>query len=159
ARRGHVADQRGRGDDRGTGEITPAAETHAVLPVAVERRDRAPPRREGGGPPAEARTAPPLPDLTADPPEGVGDRLTAQARRGLFDLTADAAGARKDPELAIDFLRAGVARGAQHERGLQGVVVAAVGTRSDHRLVEGDPLARDLFGGKRVAGAERLRDH
>src|SRR5262245_7648241 len=44
--RRHVADQRRCGDDRGTGEITFAAESHAVLPVAVERRNRALPFRE-----------------------------------------------------------------------------------------------------------------
>src|SRR6266852_2394073 len=41
ARRRHVTNQRRRGDDDGAGEIAFAAEPHAVLPVAVERRDRA----------------------------------------------------------------------------------------------------------------------
>ena len=36
ARRRHVADERGRGDDGGAGEIAFAAEPHPVLPVAVE---------------------------------------------------------------------------------------------------------------------------
>src|SRR5437764_2793468 len=37
ARRRHVADERRRGDDGGTGKIAFTAETHAILPVAVER--------------------------------------------------------------------------------------------------------------------------
>src|SRR5919204_6392016 len=41
ARRGHVADERGGGDDRGAGEKSFAPQPHAVLPVAIERRDGA----------------------------------------------------------------------------------------------------------------------
>ena len=44
-RRRHVAEQRRGGDDGGAGEVAFAAESHAVLPVAVERRDRALARR------------------------------------------------------------------------------------------------------------------
>ena len=46
-----------------------------------------------------------------------------------------------------------------HERGLQQIVVTAVGARADQRLVELDPFARDLVGRIRVARAERLGDH
>src|SRR5262252_704252 len=40
-RRRHVTDDRGRGDDRGAREVAFAADAHAILPVAIERRDRA----------------------------------------------------------------------------------------------------------------------
>src|SRR5213083_1719199 len=41
ARRRHVAEQRGRSDDRRAREVAEAADPHAVGPVAVERGDRA----------------------------------------------------------------------------------------------------------------------
>src|SRR5215471_14379400 len=141
-RRGHVPDERGGRHDRGTREVAFAAESHAVLPVAVERRDGALPGRERVGPLAEAGAAPRLADVAADRAEDLRNRLAAQPRVGLLDLAADAARSREDLELAIDLLRARRARRAQDERRLQQIVVAAVGARSDHRLVEGDPLAR-----------------
>ena len=56
--RGHVAEQRRRGDDGRAGEVAFAAEAHAVLPVAVERRDRAlrPSRARPGPGRSTART-------------------------------------------------------------------------------------------------------
>ena len=66
-RRRHVADQRRGGDDGGAGEVAFAAESHAVLPVAVERRDRALARRQRVGALAEARAAPRLADLRRRP--------------------------------------------------------------------------------------------
>src|SRR4051812_9466407 len=66
ARRRHIPDQRRRGDHDRTGEVALAAEAHAVLPVAVERRDRALPLFERVGPLAETGAAPRLPDLSAD---------------------------------------------------------------------------------------------
>ena len=108
---------------------------------------------------AEARPAPRLPDPAADRAEDLGDRFAAEPRIGPLDLAPDAAGSRKDRELAFDPRRAERPRGAQHERGLQQIVVAAVGAGANHRLVEREALARDLVGRKRVARAERLGDH
>ena len=101
-------------------------------------------------------------DWRISPPtraEDLGDRLAVEARVGLLDLPADAARAREDRERARDLAEAELARGVQHERGREQVVVAAVGAGADHGLVEGQPLARDLLGGERVAGRERLGDH
>src|SRR4029079_7425397 len=140
----------------GAGEVACSAEPHAVVPVAVERVPGALTLCRRASPLAEAWAAPRLPDLPAHRTEHLGDRLAAQPRVGLLDLAAGAPRSRKDPDLAIDLLHALPARRAQHQRRLQQIVVAAVGARSDHRLVEGDPLARDLLGGKRVARAGTL---
>src|SRR5262245_27587010 len=37
----HVSDERGGRDDRGAGEVALAPKPHTILPVPVERRDRA----------------------------------------------------------------------------------------------------------------------
>src|SRR5258708_28160221 len=58
ARRGHVAEQGRRGDDGPAREIALAALAHAVLPVAIERRDRALALLESVIALAEARSAP-----------------------------------------------------------------------------------------------------
>src|SRR5688500_15754585 len=58
AGRSHVAEECGRGDDGGAGEVALAAESHAVLPVAIECRDRALSRRERVFALAEAGSAP-----------------------------------------------------------------------------------------------------
>src|SRR5476649_199194 len=71
ARRRHVADERRRGDDHRAREIALAAEAHAVLPVAIERGDRALPLLEGVRTLTEARAAPRLADLAADGAEHV----------------------------------------------------------------------------------------
>src|SRR3954469_21686348 len=72
-RRRHVTDQRRGGDDDRTGEVAFAAEAHAILPVAVERGNGALPFFERIWSLAEARSAPRLPDLTADRSEHVGN--------------------------------------------------------------------------------------
>src|SRR5258708_26422851 len=64
ARRRHVADERRRGDDGGAGKIAFAAETHAILPVAVERRDCALPLDQRVRTLARAPTPPRLAHLT-----------------------------------------------------------------------------------------------
>src|SRR5438067_9763577 len=156
--RRHVAEERGGGDDRGAGEVAFAAEAHAVLPVAVERGDRALAGMERVGPLAEAGAAPRLPDLAADRSEHVGDRFAVEAGVRALDLPRHAARARKDHELFRGLRRAFPARLADDERRRQQIVVAAVGARSDQRLVEREVLARNLFRGKRVARAERLCD-
>src|SRR5579864_1879870 len=45
------------------------------------------------------------------------------------------------------------------QRGGKQIVITAVGTRADHRLVEGDALAGNFYRRKRVPGTEWLRDH
>src|SRR5207237_7900273 len=156
ARRRHVADDRRGRHDGGAGEITFAAKAHAVLPVAIERGDRALAGVERVGPLAEAGAAPRLPDLAAHRPKDIGDRFAVEARIGPLDLLRYAAGSGKDHEFLRGLRGALLPRGTDDERGGEQIVVAAVGARSDHRLVEGEALARDVLGGKRVAGAERL---
>src|SRR5581483_1697165 len=80
AQRRHVPGQRRRGDDRRTREVAVAAETHAVLPVAIERRDRALPFLQRIRPLTEARAAPRPPDLAADRAEHVRDRSAVEPR-------------------------------------------------------------------------------
>src|SRR4030095_10072278 len=94
-----VADERRGGDDGGTGEIAFAAEPHAILPVAVERRDRALTLHERVRTLSEAGTAPRLANRAAARTKDVGDRLAIETRIGPLDLTADAARAREDHEL------------------------------------------------------------
>src|SRR5438046_9460019 len=65
--RRHVADERRRRDDGGTGEVALAAEPHAVLPVAIERRDRALPRVQRIGTLAQAGSPRGLTDVAAHP--------------------------------------------------------------------------------------------
>src|SRR5262249_62071886 len=96
ARGRHVTDEGGGRDAGGARKVAFAAEAHAVLPVAVERRDGALARRQRVGPLSEARAAPRLPDVTADRAEHVRDRLPAQARVGLPALAADPARAGAD---------------------------------------------------------------
>ena len=158
-RRRHVAGERRGGNHRRRCEITFAADAHAVLPVAIERGDRALTLRERIGPLAEAGTAPRLANLTADRPEHAGNRFALETRIGPFDPMCDAARTGKHderPGSPADSRPPGM---EDHERRLQQVVVAAVGAGADHRLVEGDALPRHLFGRKRVAGAEGLGDH
>src|SRR5262245_15209380 len=57
-RRSHVSNERRRCDDGRTREVPFAADAHAVLPVAIERRDRALARIERVLALAEARSAP-----------------------------------------------------------------------------------------------------
>src|SRR5439155_18601551 len=144
ARRTHVAEHRGRRDDRGAREIAEAADAHAVRPVAVERRDRGLPLRERVGALAEAGPAPRFADLAADRAEHVGDRLAAEARVGPFDVLLHAARAGEDDELVRRALRALVPRAAQDKCGLDEIAVCAVGARSGERPVERDGAARAL---------------
>src|SRR5262249_20675991 len=132
---------------------------HAILPVAIERGDRALTGCERVFALTEARSAPRLSNRRAGGSEDLGDGLAVEPLIRPLDLTPDAAGSRKDFELALRGAGAVRAGRADHERGLQQVVVAAVGARSDQRLVEGQTLARDFLGWKRVARTERLGDH
>src|SRR5258706_151386 len=83
-------------------------------------------------------------------------RLTAPALHGP---APDPAGSRKDRDRGGRAPGGVTARRPDDERRRQQVVVAAVGARSDHRLVEREALARDVLGRERVAWAERLRNH
>src|SRR6185295_5757563 len=114
-----------------------AAEPHAVLPVAIERRDRSLALHERVRSLSEARPAPRLANRAAHRSKDVGNRLTVEARVGPLDLTSDAARARKDHELLRRVIRAALLRRADDERRREQVVVAAVGAGPDHRLVEG----------------------
>src|SRR5438445_11705276 len=58
ARRRHISDERGGRDDRRARKIAFAAQTHPVLPVSIERRDRALAFSECVGSLTEAGTAP-----------------------------------------------------------------------------------------------------
>src|SRR5438093_8426079 len=99
ARRRHVAEQRGRSDDRGACEIAEATNAHTVGPVSIERGDRAFALPERVGPLTEAGSAPRLADLRARSAEDVGDRLAAEPRIGLLDIALDPARAGKHDEL------------------------------------------------------------
>ena len=159
-RRRHEAEQRGGRDDGGAREVALAAETHAVLPVAIERRDRAlaassarpaPARSTGRTTTAESRRRPSGTPRAIDSPPSRG------SGRSICRPTPPDPG--KIANSRSTLRSAARARAAQHERRLQQIVVAAVGAGSDHRLVERDALARDLVGRKRIARAERLGDH
>src|SRR4051812_4521354 len=140
----HVADERRGGDDDRAGEKAFAAEAHAVLPVAVERRNRALPLFERIRPLSKTGTAPRLSDLPTDRAEHFRNRFSAQAGIGAFDLETDAAGPGEHDELSGGLRGSLCARGANDERRREQVVVAAVRARADHRLVERQALARDL---------------
>ena len=91
ARRRHVADERGCRHDRGAGEVAFAAQSHPVLPIAIERGDRALAARQRVRALAETRPAPRLADLAAHRPEHRRNRFAAEPRVGHFDLPAHAA--------------------------------------------------------------------
>src|SRR2546427_1754357 len=150
ARRRHVANERRSGDDGGAGKVAFAADAHAVLPVAIERRDGALPFAKRVRSLAETRPAPRLANLAADRSKHLRDRLAAETRIGALDLSSDTARPGKDDELLGNMRRAPFARRADHQRRREQIVVAAVGARSDQRLVERDALARHLFRRKRV---------
>src|SRR4051812_39383914 len=65
-RRRHVADERRCGDDSGAREVAFTAESHPVLPVAIERRDGALAAGQRVRALAEAGAAPRLANLAAD---------------------------------------------------------------------------------------------
>src|ERR1051325_5719848 len=90
-RRRHVAGDRGRRDHRRTGEVAFPADTHSILPVAIERRDGALPFLERVRSLTETRSTPRLADLTADRSKHLGDRFAVEPRVGPLDLTRDAA--------------------------------------------------------------------
>src|ERR1700741_185921 len=75
--RRHEAEKRGSRDDRGAREGAFPAVSHAILPVPVERRDRALPGGERVRPLPEARPTPRLADLAADRSEHFRDRFAA----------------------------------------------------------------------------------
>src|SRR5437899_1263763 len=131
ARRRHVADQRRRGDDGGAGEIAFAAHAHAILPIAVERRDRALAFVERIRSLAEARPAPRLPNLAADRSEHRRDRLAAEPRVRLLDLATDAARSGKDDKFLRRTPRSVISRRTDDQRGREEIVIAAVRARAD----------------------------
>src|SRR5438552_5264825 len=158
ARGRHVAEQGGRRDDRGAREVPEAADAHAVCPVAVEGGDRALAFPQGVGALTETRPAPGLPDLGAGSAEDVGDRLAAESGIGLLDIALHAARAGEDDELLDRAGRSLRARRAQNEGRLEQIAVSTVRARADERLVEAEPLPRDLRRRERVRRTERLRD-
>src|SRR5262245_57967913 len=158
-RRGHVPDERRCGDHGGARQIAFAANAHAVLPVAVERGNRPLAGVQRVGTLTETGTAPRLANLAARGSKHVRDRFAPEPRIRAFDLPRHAARSRENHERFHRPGRALAARAADYEGSGEQIVVAAVGAGTDHRLVERQPLARDLFGRKRVARAERLRDH
>src|SRR5206468_8725339 len=108
-------------------EVALAADAHAVLPVPVERGDRALAFRQRVGSLTEAGAAPRLPDLPSRGAKHLGDRAAAEARLGTLDLALHPARAGKDDERPLGLAEAAVACGLDDERGLQQIVVAAVG--------------------------------
>src|SRR6266545_5434238 len=157
--RSHVSDESGRSNDCGTREVSLAAVPHSVLPVAIERRNGPLSLLERIRPLPKTGPAPGAPDFPADGTKDIGDRLTLKTFVRLLDLALDAARSREDDELLHGFLDSSLTRRAQHQSGREEVVVAAVRARPDQRLVKRDPLARDLFRRKGVAGAEGLGNH
>ena len=133
SRRRHVARERRGGDDGGTREVAFAAESHPVLPVAIERRDRAFARRRARRGPGRntGRTT------TAGSPRRPRAARWRSSRRRAADRaarspvptppepgnTSSGVTARDTPCCAC---------AAQDECGLQQVVVPAVGARADH---------------------------
>src|SRR5207247_926240 len=85
ARWRHVPEQGGRRDDGRTREISLTADAHPVLPVAIERGDRALTLCERIVALPEARAAPAHPDLPPDGPQHVRDRFAAEPRIRAFD--------------------------------------------------------------------------
>src|SRR6185436_15021664 len=90
------AHERRRGDDRRTREVALAAKTHAVLPVAIERRDRAFAGMQRVGTLAEARAAPRTADFAADRSKHGRDRLAVEPRIRTLDLLRDTTRSGKD---------------------------------------------------------------
>src|SRR5204863_765064 len=97
--------------------------------VPVERRDCAFAFRQGVGPLPEARPAPGRTNLAAHGPEHFRNRLASEPRIGALDLFRDSAGAWKDDERAGRLPESQTPSVVNDERGLQQIVVAAVGTR------------------------------
>src|SRR5207249_2517549 len=108
---------------------------HAVGPIAVERGDRALAAGERIRTLTEARPAPRLADLPSHRLEHLGDALAAEARIRHLDLPPHAARPREDHELAHRAHVAALASGTDHRRRREQVVVAAIGARTDQRLV------------------------
>src|SRR5438477_11934446 len=158
ARWPHVPEERGRRDDRRAREGPEPADAHPVRPVAVERGDRGLAFDQGVRALAEAGPAPRFADRRARGAKDIGDRFAAQARVGPLDVALHPARSRKDDELFRGMLRALRPRGLEHQGGFEQIAVPTVGARADERLVEHDPLARDLVRRKRVRRAEWLRD-
>src|SRR5436190_6820403 len=123
----HVPGERGRGDDGRAGEIAFPSNTHSVLPVPVERRNRAFAVRKRVGSLTETGTAPRGADLAADRPEHCGNRFAAEPLVRPLDLLPHPSRSRKDDEGARRLPYALLAGMVNHERGLQQIVVAAVG--------------------------------
>src|SRR5215217_3784758 len=92
SRRRHVSRQRRCGDDGGTREVAFAPESHPVLPVAIEGRNRAFTRGERVRALAETGAAPGPADLSSCSAQHVGDGVAAETRIRLFDFPADPGG-------------------------------------------------------------------
>src|SRR5262245_56778264 len=103
ARRRHVPDERRSGDDSRTCQVSFTANTHTVLPVAIERGNRTLARRQSIRPLPEAGAAPRPANLAADRTEDLRNRFPAEARVGPFDLAAHASGPGENRERALGF--------------------------------------------------------
>src|SRR5262249_50758035 len=128
-------------------------------PVAIEGCDGAFPFLQRVRTLSETGAAPGLPDQAADGAEDLRDRLTSQSGVRVLDLVFDSARAGEDGERFRGLAEPLLPRGADDESRGKEIVVAAVGAGADQRLVELEPLARDLAGGIGIAGREGLGDH
>src|SRR4051794_23522426 len=99
ARRRHVSNQGRRSHDDRAGQVAFSTESHSILPVAVERGDRALAFDERGRSLSKARTAPRLTNLASDRAKHVGDRVAAKAHVGAFDLKTHATRSGEHDEL------------------------------------------------------------
>src|SRR5207248_4693318 len=154
----HVAEQRRRRDHGRARQVTEAADPHAVLPVAIDRRDRSFALLERIRTLAETRAAPRLADLPAYGAEHGRDRLTVEARLRVFDVALDPARPGKDDERFRRFLEASLPPGTDYERCLEQVVVSAIGAGTDESLVEGKFFLGDLISREGIPRGEGLGD-
>src|SRR6185295_19104887 len=106
-----------------------ATKTHAVLPVAIERRNRALARVQGVRPLAEARPAPRTADFAADRSKHGCNGFTIQPRIRALDLLRDAARSGKNHQGLRGLRPSLLSRAADDERRREQIVVAAVGAR------------------------------
>ena len=87
----HVAGERRSGHDGRAGEVTLAANTHAILPITIEGRDRALTRLERIWPLTKTRAAPRLSNLTARLTEHGSNGLAAEASVWSLNQSSDTA--------------------------------------------------------------------
>ena len=159
-RRSHVAEERGRGDDGRAGQIAFPADTHPVLPVAIERRDRALTGLQRVRSLAEARAAPRL--------RGSRRRPTGTPRRSTRRRAAHPAARSAGPRRRCQETRRTAAPPASPRAAARGKSPAppAADRRSCRWCTSRSAPCRTAMrsratssAGKRVAGAERLGDH